>query len=120
MTKKTYNIHQILEFANRAELTLEEFEMSYEEEFEDLSKRGIKVISDEPYGLAIGPHVRRAQIGPGVFTIGIYPEVKLPKTDPETPSKTVGMTLAYTDEDGKQHKTRVHYNQQIPKDPKAE
>tara|TARA_B110001469_G_scaffold77765_1_gene73639 strand:+ start:196 stop:558 length:363 start_codon:yes stop_codon:yes gene_type:complete len=104
---KTFNIHEILEFANRAELTVEEFELSYEEEFMDLSKRGIAIQLDEPYGLVISPKVRRAQLGSGIFTIGVYPEIKLPEPERFEGGRS-SMVGSFTDNEGNEHEFRMH------------
>lgn len=108
MLKKTYNIHEILEFANRAEFTIQELDMNYEEEIQDLAKRGIHIGWDDDH-LFISPNIRKAQIGSGIFTIGEYPEIPPSLEDiPPLDSVGTGMSVGYTDEDGKEHRFRMH------------
>ena len=98
MPQKTYNIHEILDFANRAEFTLQEFEMNYDEEVEDLAKRGIQIQFEDDY-FCIPPDARRDQIGSGIFTIGEYPEIPPPLENPQA-NGGISTTLSavYTDE----------------------
>lgn len=108
MPKKTYNIHEILDFANRAEFTIQELYMNYEEEIEDLAKRDIKIEYEDGY-FDLSPKVRKAQIGSGIFTVGEYPEIP-PSLEEENPLNVVGtgMSVGYTDENGKEHRFRMH------------
>ena len=106
MPKKTYNVHEILGFANRAGFTIQEFDMNYEEEVEDLAKRGIHIGWDDDH-LFISPNVRKAQIGSGIFTIGEYSEIPPPLEQPNDSAGT-GMSVGFTDKDGKQQRFRIH------------
>ena len=105
---KAYNIHEIIEFANRAEFTPEEFEMNYGEEIEDLAKRDIDVVYEDGY-FDIGPKVRKVQLGSGIFTVGDYKEVP-PPLENSTPRANMGTSLnaGFTDEDGKAHRFQIH------------
>jgi hypothetical protein len=107
MNNKTYNINKIIDFANRAGFTMEEFEMNYEKELLDLSKRGISVECEhEIFYLETAD--QNTRIGTGIFTFGVYPKKKPNKPEPCKISDMIGMTLGYTDSDGFVRTTRVH------------